>query len=76
MNYTRNNVTKDPTNPVAPATVDGSQNDEAPIKVNGFQQVLAMLRIADDEFRNSLLRRLAARDRELAAALLAELRKM
>ncbi len=40
--------------------------DEKKIAVNGFQQVLEMLRIADPAFRESLLRRLAQRDRELA----------
>ena len=46
---------------------------EAPIRVDGFAQVLAMLKIADDDFRESLLRRLAARDRNLALQLKAEL---
>jgi hypothetical protein len=42
---------------------------ETPIAVDGFQQVLEMLQIADPAFRESLLRRLAARDRELARSL-------
>ena len=46
---------------------------EAPIAVDGFQQVLEMLRIADPAFRESLLRRLAQRDRELARNLRADL---
>ncbi len=49
---------------------------EEPIKVDGFAQVLAMLKIADNEFRQSLLKRLAARDPELAHSLRDELRKM
>lgn len=39
------------------------------IRINGFQQVLDMLRIADPKFRESLLRRLASRDVELANSL-------
>ncbi len=46
---------------------------EAPIAVDGFQQVLEMLRIADPAFRESLLRRLAARDAQLARELRADL---
>lgn len=40
-----------------------------PIAIDGFRQVVDMLRIADPAFRESLLRRLAQRDRELAATL-------
>lgn len=43
------------------------------VKVDGFAQVLEMLRIADPEFRESLLRRLAAKDRDLARSLRADL---
>ena len=43
--------------------------EEKQIEVDGFQQVLEMLKIADPEFRESLLKRLAARDRELAKTL-------
>jgi hypothetical protein len=43
--------------------------NETPIPVDGFQQVLEMLQIADPAFRESLLRRLAARDRDLARSL-------
>ena len=50
-----------------------SPTAEAPIAVDGFQQVLEMLRIADPAFRESLLKRLAARDRELARSLRADL---
>ncbi len=45
----------------------------APVAVDGFEQVLEMLRIADPAFRESLLRRLALRDRELARNLRADL---
>lgn len=65
--------------PVAPELLSppqaGAPEAEKQIKVDGFAQVLAMLQIADPEFRDSLLRRLAARDIELARALQAELRK-
>jgi len=39
---------------------------EQPIPVDGFQQILEMLKIADPAFRESLLKRLAARDSALA----------
>lgn len=50
--------------------------EEGSIKVDGFAQVLAMLQIADDEFRESILRRLAARDPRLAANLRSDLKRM
>ena len=54
--------------------VNGSNQEVEPqIAVDGFNQVLEMLRIADPAFRESLLRRLAARDRQLAANLRSEL---
>lgn len=42
---------------------------EKPIPINGFQQVVDLLRVADPAFRESLLRRLAARDQSLANSL-------
>jgi hypothetical protein len=42
---------------------------EKPIPINGFQQVVDLLRAADPAFRESLLRRLAARDLSLANSL-------
>ncbi len=50
--------------------------DSPTIAINGFQQVLEMLKIADPAFRESLLRRLAARDRDLAHSLRRDLREM
>ena len=46
---------------------------ETPIKVDGFEQVLEMLKIADHSFRESLLKRLAQRDPVLARNLRIEL---
>jgi hypothetical protein len=46
----------------SPKTMEAEQ----PIPIDGFQQVLEMLRIADPTFRESLLRRLAQRDQQLA----------
>lgn len=46
-----------------------NKEGEPQIAVDGFNQVLEMLRIADPAFRESLLKRLAARDRQLAADL-------
>lgn len=42
---------------------------EEQIRVNGYAQVLEMLQIADPDFRESLLRRLAQRDPALARSL-------
>jgi len=44
----------------------GGPND---IRINGFEQVLAMLDAADPAFRESLLRRLAQRDPALVRQL-------
>lgn len=46
-----------------------SSSEPQPIAINGFQQVLEMLRIADPVFRESLLRRLALKDQALANSL-------
>jgi hypothetical protein len=43
--------------------------DETPLRVDGFAQVLDMLRIADPSFRESLLKRLSDRDPALAQTL-------
>lgn len=51
----------------------GAKPEEEKIAINGFQQILDMLRVADPEFRESLLRRLAARDKTLAHNLRREL---
>ncbi len=47
--------------------------DPKPIPIDGYKQVLDMLRIADPAFRESLLKRLAQKDRELANSLRKEL---
>ncbi|MCM2323397.1 MAG: hypothetical protein NDJ90_09065 [Oligoflexia bacterium] len=53
--------------------VESGKRAEEQIAVHGFQQVLEMLRIADPAFRESLLRRLAARDIQLAKTLRSDL---
>ncbi|MBL7714750.1 MAG: hypothetical protein JNL01_04730 [Bdellovibrionales bacterium] len=53
---------------------NGEKAGEKMIRINGFEQVLAMLQAADPEFRNSLLRRILARDEKLGSALLQSLR--
>ncbi len=55
---------------------EGQSNAEKQVKVDGFAQVLEMLKIADTDFRESLLKRLAAKDRELAASLRADLENL
>jgi hypothetical protein len=54
----------------------GGQQDEERIRVNGFGQVLEMLKIADPDFRESLLRRLGNKDPELARQLRQDLRNL
>lgn len=49
---------------------------EEPIKVDGFGQVIQLLQVADDAFRESLLKRLTARDPELARQLRAYLARL
>ena len=48
-----------------------SQNKEEPkgIQIDGFKQVLDMLKSAEPAFRESLLKRLAVRDRDLVRSL-------
>jgi len=45
-------------------------------RVDGMKQVVDMLAAADPSFRESLLRRIAAKDRKLAASLLERLLAM
>ncbi len=46
------------------ANPDAQQQNQG-IRVNGMQQVVDMLRAADPEFRESLLRRMAAQEPDL-----------
>jgi hypothetical protein len=46
-----------------------AEPEDARIAVDGFNQVLEMLRIADPAFRESLLKRLAKHDPRLARSL-------
>lgn len=62
-----------------PQVSNGAGKDSAEenrIHVDGFRQVLEMLKIADPAFRESLLKRLASRDRELARSLREDLNNM
>jgi hypothetical protein len=61
-----------PRNP-SPQAPQQPPQETMQIPVDGFNQVLEMLKIADPEFRESLLKRLALRDRELARTLRADL---
>lgn len=49
------------------------QRPKDAIAIDGFTQVLEMLKIADPAFRESLLQRLAAKDQKLARSLRADL---
>jgi hypothetical protein len=44
-------------------------SDPNQIPIDGFKQIVDMLQVADPAFRESLLKRLAARDSRLAASL-------
>lgn len=46
------------------------------IPIDGFKQVLEMLQMADPAFRESLLKRLAQKDRQLAGSLRQDLAEM
>ena len=60
----------------APTQGAADGQEEERIRVNGFGQVLEMLKIADPDFRESLLRRLGAKDKELARQLRQDLRNL
>ena len=62
------NPQKNPVNDPTGATAASGPNDER-IPVNGFNQILEMLKVADPAFRESLLRRIAVKDRNLAETL-------
>ncbi len=68
MTYQRNGKTN------SKSSQSSEQSDPPPqkkqgVRVNGIQQVLDMLRVADAPFRESLLTRIAAQDRNLAMEL-------
>ncbi|MBS1961857.1 MAG: hypothetical protein JST04_06560 [Bdellovibrionales bacterium] len=56
-----------------PAGTDAANAKDAPIKVDGFGQVIALLEVADASFRESLLDRIAAKDPHLARQIRATL---
>jgi hypothetical protein len=49
------------------------QEEKKAIRINGYQQILEMLRVAEPTFRDSLLQRIAQHDRRLALSLRDEL---
>jgi len=60
---------------VRPGTQTPEETDPAKmIPINGFGQILDMLKAADPAFRESLLRRVAAKDARLAQSLIQGLR--
>jgi len=62
------------TNPkTAPQTTETQNPKDAPIKVDGFGQVIALLEVADASFRESLINRIAAKDPHLARQIRATL---
>ena len=48
--------------------------DENLIPIDGFKQIVEMLQTADPQFRESLLKRLAAKDQRLAQSLRRDLK--
>lgn len=66
---TKNN----PNNLRTAAAGETTNAKDAPIKVDGFGQVIALLEVADASFRESLLNRIAAKDPQLARQIRATL---
>ena len=54
-------------NPRTHPNLEWTEQENIPI--HGYQQLLDMLRVADPSFRESLLRRVAAKDKNLALSL-------
>jgi len=52
-----------------------SQDSDKGIRLNGFEQIIDMLKVSDSEFRESLLKRLEVKDKKLALSLRKHLRK-
>ena len=73
QNQTQNQAGKKQQEQKAEPQIAFSPEGEPQIAVDGFRQVLEMLRIADAEFRESLLRRISVRDKRLALDLRREL---
>jgi hypothetical protein len=55
---------------------DPRPSEQQGIPINGFQQIVDMLKVADPQFRESLLRRLAIRDLSLANSLRRDLESL
>ena len=53
-----------------------NEQEDNRIRVNGFNQVIEMLKNADREFRDSLIRRLVKQDPKMGKAILQELRSL
>ena len=51
-----------------------TESTDQTVRVNGLEQIIDLLRYADPSFRNSLLKRLQARDPALAQKLLRVIR--
>lgn len=55
------------------AVVPTAEEKEASIPVDGFGQVISLLQVADEPFRESLIERIAAKDPTLARQIRAAL---
>jgi len=62
--------------PMTENHTDPRPGEQQGIPINGFQQIVDMLKVADPQFRESLLRRLAIRDLGLANSLRRDLESM
>jgi hypothetical protein len=69
MSYGRYETFKGKKDSVNPGQAEGAAPGEEQIRVNGFAQVLEMLRVADPTFRETILRNLATRDYTMAQRL-------
>jgi len=78
MTYLRNGRTsaQDMEKPVKKQESAPKKTADGGVRVDGFQQVIDMLRTADPEFRESLLRRMHRQDPNMAAQLQAALQRL
>jgi hypothetical protein len=62
----KSNVTHETTNE---SRIAAAEPEEQAVPINGLEQIIEMFRYADPVFRNSLLKRIQARDPALARKL-------
>lgn len=78
MTYLRNGKVPTEDQKAMPKTGAPSENpnEKKGVRINGFAQVVEMLSVADKDFRESLLKRMAARDQQLVINIRADLARL